>query len=79
MALDIRNGIVGPQQGDQCAQARVLRILERNFIGTFQFDTQRKIVAAFAPPPARYACMPGALCARHELNQLAIAPYQKMR
>src|SRR6266568_2064417 len=36
-------------------------------------------VAALAPLPARRAGVPGALRARNELDQLAIAPDQEMR
>ncbi len=57
----------------------VLRAGVRLGVGAFQLDADRIIVAARTAAPRRFAGVPGALRARDELHQPAVAANQEMR
>ena len=83
-----RNVAVAHAIGDRIRRAQghgksrqnsILRFLERQVVGAFKFDADREIVTAMPVTPLGFACMPGAVCARHELDQFAITADKKVR
>src|SRR3546814_2657804 len=60
-------------------QPPVLLLRERPIIATFQFDADRKVVAALATFKARHAGMPGPRMQRHILRQTTPTVDQQMR
>jgi hypothetical protein len=56
-----------------------LGIRIRQQIGAFELDTNGKIIASLAALPRRCSSVPGAQCARDELDQRAVAPDQEVR
>ena len=79
MADNVFHRIGAAQEGKQCAQLLVLLRHEFLPVAAFQFDAERKIVAARTSAPCGLTGMPGASLARDELDQLAIAPDQEVR
>lgn len=79
MPGDTLNRIPLAQTPSQSDQYFILRISERRGVAAFEFDADRKIIAAFAALPVRDTGMPGALVAGYELNQGAVAADEKMR
>ena len=78
MTNNVFHRIIVAQEGKQLVQPPVLNCLETLRIATFQFDPERKIIAARAAAPCGLAGVPGASLAGDELDQLAIAPDQKV-
>ena len=66
------------QQPGQCRQAPVLRLREGVFAIAFEFDADRKIIAALTTLELRHTGMPGPTIGPDELTQLATAPDQEM-
>ena len=79
MSFDVRYRVMLLKRSQKSVQLLILSVLERHVIATFQFDTDRKIIAALTPAPLRHARVPGAPTTRHELQQFAVTTYQKMR
>lgn len=79
MPGDTLNRIVLAQTLCQSDQNFILCISERRGVAAFELDADGEIIAAFAALPVRGTRMPGALAARHELNQGAVAADEKMR
>lgn len=71
--------VITAQHFEKSGKTRVLSIFEGQLVAPFQLDAQRKIIAARLPFPAGNTRMPGALLTGDELNQLTIAPDEKMR
>ncbi len=67
----------------QCIEHRCKRFIlqrcVRNVVRAFQFDADRKIIAAFAPAPVRLSGMPGPPVERHELHERAVAADEQVR
>ena len=78
MPFYILDRISGLNRGGELIQACVLRVGEGCGVRPFQFNPDRKIIAAFAPAPGGCTRMPGALGAWNKLNQLAIAANKKV-
>ena len=78
VADTIPNGMSTLERPGQIRKHDVLRILEWPFIRTLEFDADRKVIATATSTPLGLAGMPGALCARHKLDQFTVAPDQKM-
>ena len=78
MTNNVFHRIIVAQEGKQLVQPPVLNCLETLRIATFQFDPERKIIAARAAAPCGLAGVPGAALAGDELDQLAIAPDQEV-
>ena len=78
MAGDVLDGMLLPQEADEPGQGRILRRSERDFVAAFEFDADREVVAASGAAPARFAGVPGAQAARHELHEPAVAPDQEV-
>ncbi|SDW84007.1 hypothetical protein SAMN05216333_11380 [Nitrosomonas oligotropha] len=79
MPGDILNRISFAQTMRQTDQYFILRVGKRRDIAAFQFNTNRVIIAAILALPTGYTGVPGALAARYELNQSAVAADEKMR
>src|SRR3972149_6538227 len=79
MADTVYAGIVRCEHARKPGEPLVLRVLEWHVVRAFELDAEGKIVAAAAPAPVRFAGVPRALFARHELDQLTIAPDQEVR
>lgn len=60
-------------------QGFVLKSFERQLIGSLELYADREVVAAATPAPARGPSVPRALIARHELEQGAAPPDEKVR
>lgn len=73
------NGIMVADAFDQFDEPFVLNIVEGKIITAFKFNTNGKVIATRSTSPTRYASVPSALIAGDELNDLSIAPNQKMR
>lgn len=68
------------EQAFECRrELPVLFMSVRNRFRSFEFDADRKIVAAIAPLVPGNAGMPGAFVERHVLHDFAAAPDQQMR
>ena len=78
MAGNIADRVARPQHAREGGEPPVLGRRERRFAGAFHFDPDREIVAARFTLPARFTSVPRALRARHELDQLAVAPDQEV-
>lgn len=79
MADDIGDRVSGRNRLRQCTEIYVLGIFERLRVCAFDLYADRKIIAARAAAPRRFARVPCALGAGHELNNQAIAAHEKMR
>ena len=66
----------------QCFSQRYQRIIlflpERLVIRSFDFHTDRKIIASRPAAIIGNPCMPGPLVCRYELDQRSVTPDQKM-
>src|SRR5437773_5547249 len=60
-------------------QTRVLPVGVGLVVGAFELHADGEVVTALASPRAGRARVPGSLRARHQLDQFAPAPYEKMR
>lgn len=67
------------QQSDNLRKAPILCVGKSVRPVTFEFDADRKIVAAFPVKHAGGAGVPGALIGADELHYLASAPDQQVR
>ncbi len=79
MSGDVLNGVVIAQASGQSEQCGILRISERCGVAAFEFDADGEIVAAFTVLPVRDTGVPGAVVARHKLNQTAVTADEEMR
>lgn len=79
MPGNVTSWISPSQTPQQLLQRRVLALVERLRVTSFQFDSKRKIVATFAPAPFRHSSVPSAAICRYELNQLTVTADEKMR
>jgi hypothetical protein len=75
---DLCNRVGRFQRFDQTSERNILRLFKGVVVAAFQFNSDRKIIAAFTPLPIRLACMPCALEAGDKLQQAAIAADQEM-
>ena len=73
MAGNVADRVTRLQHAREGGKPTVLGSRERHLAGAFHFDSDREIVAARFALPARFASVPRALRARHELDQPAIA------
>lgn len=71
--------VVSKQCGEDDVQRFILRIGERFEIGSFEFDTDRKVIARGAAIEFRHAGVPGAVGERNELRQRAVALDEEVR
>ena len=78
MSLNVLQRIVLLQELCQLAQPLVLGVGKSFEIRAFQFDANRKVIAALPVVPCGLAGVPGALAARYKLDQLAVASDQEM-
>ena len=76
---DVVNKIGSLQPSGQVCETAILRVGKGYKVASFQFDTDRKVVATLPPLPKRYSCMPCAMKAGYELKDLSVAPDKKMR
>jgi len=67
------------QRFDHARQLDILGVRVWHLVLSLHLDADRKIIAAGAPPKTRGTGMPRAPPKRHELDQCAIAPDEKMR
>ena len=65
-----------PGQPDQ---RLILRITEREVIGAFKLNPQRKIIAGLTSLEARDTCMPCTIKTGHKLSDFAVTFNQKVR
>lgn len=66
------------QRFDHARQLDILGVRIWHLVLSLDFDSDRKIIAAGASPKTGGAGMPRAPPKRHELDQCAITPYEKM-
>ena len=78
MARNVADRVARPQRAREGGEPPVLGGSERHVTRAFQFDSNRKIVAARPAVPARFAGVPRAFCAWHKLDQLAVAPDEEV-
>src|SRR6266513_5459520 len=76
---DIDDRIAPAQNHEKFRQTRVLPVGVGLVVGAFELHADGEVVTALASPPAGRARVPGSLRARHQLDQFAPAPYEKMR
>ena len=78
MADAVLDRIFALERPGQIRQYRVLGIGECLVVGAFEFDADRKVVAAVAAAPSGLPGMPGAPGTRDKLDQFAIAAYEEV-
>jgi hypothetical protein len=79
VAGNVRDRITPAQRAGEAAEHRILGIRVSQQIGALEFDANGKIVASFAALPRRSSGVPGAQCARDELQQRTVALDQEVR
>jgi len=67
------------QRFQQPLQYKILLLFKRHVIAAFKLDSNRKIITALSAAPLRRSGVPGTIATGYELQELAIAPDQKMR
>lgn len=75
---DIHHAVRLNKQSTDFRQYLILHGFVAKLIGTFKLNTNGELIAAFPPPPARYAGMPGSAIKRYELVDTALAVNHEM-
>lgn len=75
---DIHHAVRLNKQSTDFRQYLILHGFVAKLIGTLKLNTNGELIAAFPPPPARYASMPGSAIKRNELVDPALAVNHEM-
>lgn len=78
MSNDMLNPIGTHQRGTNLTQVFILTIVIRRDIGSFQLNTDGKIVAPLTAMKAGFSGMPGASIKRDKLDQRTVSPDEQM-
>ena len=78
MADTVRDRVGLFQGADQTLQHTILTVLKGYGIAALELDSDREVITALASVPLRNPGVPGAFRTGNELNELAVAPNQKM-
>ena len=78
MTGDVLDRIAAREGSQQSRKDRVLPDLVGQVVGAFELDADREIVAMRASAETRYAGVPRALVARHELHEPTVATHEKV-